>query len=52
MKLIIKMINLIERKYFTNISEFEFKLGGEKRLVGTGSFGVVRLALHRGTKRV
>jgi hypothetical protein len=51
-KLIIKMINLIERKYFTNISEFEFKLGGEKRLVGTGSFGVVRLALHRGTNRV
>jgi hypothetical protein len=46
------MINLIDRKYFTDITEFEFRLDSEKKLVGTGSFGVVRLALHKGTNRM
>jgi hypothetical protein len=46
------MINLIEKKFFTDISEFEFHLQSEKKHIGTGSFGVVKLALHRGTNRV
>lgn len=46
------MINLIEKKFFKDIKEFEFRLTSEKKYVGTGSFGVVKLALHRGTNRV
>jgi hypothetical protein len=50
--LIIKMINIIDRQYFTDINEFEFRLDSHNKLVGTGSFGVVRLALHKGTNRM
>jgi hypothetical protein len=46
------MINLIEKRFFTDIGEFEFRLQNEKKHVGTGSFGVVKLALHRGTNRL
>lgn len=45
-------MNLIEKQFFTGIDEFEFHLQSEKKLIGTGSFGVVKLALHRGTNRV
>lgn len=46
------MINLIEKRFFTDISEFEFRLQGEKKHIGTGSFGVVKQALHKGTNRM
>lgn len=43
------MIEILSKNCFTDIGEFEID---KLKTIGKGSFGVVRLGIHKGTNKV
>lgn len=46
------LIKIVQKQQFQSIDEFELELSEGRNTIGKGSFGVVKLGLHKGTNKL
>jgi len=46
------LIKIVQKHQFQSIDEFELDLSEGGNIIGKGSFGVVKLGLHRGSNKL